>query len=195
MPSASDAKLRYKNLITDVKLMLTEIHGRLSYSRSRYGFCVVELGIGDIKLPEAIVSPTFPYFASIPREHFDSLEAKRTIRNALDVKNVALHTEGYPHRVGYADIWVIGTEQSVVPAKLYRNATIVRNDEKKTYTGLPFVHDFDIVEFWESSGRCSLRFNNLEIHVELFDERPDKKEGFYGLRVGPVSDVKDFSAL
>lgn len=176
--------------------MLTEIHGRLSYRQNPYGFFVVELGIGNIKIPEAIISTGLGYFASVPEENFRHLEKSGVIRDAHDVNPTDLYTTPRS-RVGYANIWVIGTEESIVPAKLYRNATVARtggSNPERAYAGLSFVHDFDITEFW-LSGRCSLRLSLSQNLVELFDDRPDKKEGFYGLRVGPVISEKDCSLL
>lgn len=174
--------------------MLTEIHGRLSYRQFPNGFFVVELGIGDIKIPEAVISTTLRYFAALPEESFSHLENSGVIRDTRDVDPTDIYTTPRS-RVGYTNIWVVGTEESIVPAKLYRNATVARTagmNPERAYLGLPFVNDFDVAEFWETSGRCSLRLSLSQNSVELFDDRPDKKEGFYGLRIGPVVSEKYF---
>lgn len=201
MVQRSVAKLREnsKNLNANPffrDCMLTEIHGRLSYKQSQYGFFVVELGIGDVKIPEAIISTALGYFAAIPEESFRHLEKSGVIRDAHDVDPTDHYTTPRS-RVGYANIWVIGTEESIVPVKLYRNATVAHTagmDPEIAYLGLPFVHDFDVAEFWKNSGECILRLSLSQNLVELFDDRPDKKVGFYGLRDSKVTDITDLLA-
>ena len=174
--------------------MLTEIHGKISYQQplGQSGLFVVELGIGNVNFPEAIIDHNFGYFALVPRDKFDLLEATGVIRDAQAIR-YPLKFGGYLDRAGYADVWVIGTEESVMQAKLYKNATITRSeveDVYRTYLGMPFVNDFDMVDF-NFDTNSGLRLNKRDGKFEIELVASDNKEGFYGYRDGPVRDLTD----
>lgn len=171
--------------------MLTEIHGKY---QKESGFWVVELGIGKIKVPEAVISTTLGYFAAISDRIFNQLKNSGVLRGVHDVNQTDTYIP-ISSQVGYANLWVIGTEEGILPAKLYRNVTVMRmgrTNLERACVGLPFVHDFDVAEFWGNGG-C-LRISLSQNLGEIFDEIPEipyEKEGFYGLRNRPVIDIND----
>ena len=176
-----------EKLYKDSETMLTVIHGK--YQRI-YGSSVVGLNIGNIEFPEALIDTTLGYFAAIPGRVFDQLENKVALRGVHNVEQTATFIP-FSSQVGYADVWVIGTEEGIVPAKLYRNSTVLRLGIERAFVGLPFLNDFDAYEFWANDVclRVDLQKNLVQI-IDYSNKESDKK-GFYGLKNQPVIDITD----
>ena len=157
--------------------MIIGIHGK----NNEKGLCTVDIGIGEERL-QAVISTSLMHFASLSRKYFDQLVNEGVIRDIVRLERQQYHVEKAPYRLGKANIWVIGSDQSTLAHELYSSVDIAANDVETSYLGMPFVNHFDIAEFWKN-GFCSLRCGIKYNIVEVRDERPDtSKDGFYGYR-------------